>query len=232
MCPKNRGLDKLDAAVRALSCLALVALLASCSKNVFECSADADCDLESGGQCLRTCAGNQFCAYPTPQDECAMGLRWTESSTTTAGENLGGRCVVSDHTCLVDAAAPDASEDAGVDAGPQQAAFDIAHVSRINIPGDSGSMTESEWIRLVNVGARPLDLSAAEITDVSVDDDRVTVAAFWTSNPISLEPARSGGRLSLSGRAADRHIRSGERAGAGHDDRVSAGSDHRHSGRE
>ncbi|MEJ7598497.1 MAG: SBBP repeat-containing protein [Kofleriaceae bacterium] len=63
--------------------------LAACpnpAENV-QCEQDTNCDLSSGGRCVATTNGHQWCAYPDP--ECPSGYSYSEQGV---GDDLGGTC--------------------------------------------------------------------------------------------------------------------------------------------
>lgn len=93
----------------------LLCLAACGGRGTFNCELDTNCDLVSGGQCITSPVGDQWCAYP--DSSCESGLRY-------AGKDVGGGL---SNVCV----APTTPGDGGVDAPDNDAAIDA--------PIDSGS---------------------------------------------------------------------------------------------
>lgn len=55
--------------------------------NAVQCEQNAHCNLNSGGACVATATGSQWCAYPDP--ECSSGYRYSDLDT---GDGLSGMC--------------------------------------------------------------------------------------------------------------------------------------------
>src|SRR5688500_6350315 len=94
-----------------------LALLAGCPpKQDVQCVESSNCDLATGGQCVSTTSGNQWCAYPDPN--CPSGYRYSDLDV---GDGLSGACVQASTDAGIDAAKL-------IDATPGSARFDVAYV--------------------------------------------------------------------------------------------------------
>lgn len=99
----------------------------------------------------------------------------------------------------VDDAGVDASVDAlRPDAPPDQVAFDIGFASRWFVGSEAINMSSDQWVRIVNKGSLPLDLSTASVVNVVASTPSVPVTAEWGTVTTVLEPDRSAGALSAA----------------------------------
>lgn len=165
---------------------AIVALLAACTggRPPIECVDNTSCGLAPDGECrVNNQTGNQFCAYP--DQECASGFRWSDYDVE---EPISGECYAP--------AAIDGGVDGPMSDGSVQARFDVGYVSEWTIGGEPQTMTEYEWIRVVNMGSAPLDLTGGRVTNVAISDNRFTITATWQTVTTVLNPGNSAGRLS------------------------------------
>ncbi len=170
----------------ALAAVAAVVGLAGCPapQAFIECIDDTNCALAGGGQCLpNPVTGHQFCAYP--DGDCASGFRWSDYDVE---EGISGECFATPPI--------DAGTDVGNPDGGGQVSFDVGFVSEWVIGGEPQSMTEYEWIRVVNTSSMPLDLSVGQVTNVSISDNRFTITSTWQTVTTVLDPGKSAGRLS------------------------------------
>lgn len=158
-----------------------------------ECRDDMSC--YEGGRCMvNDVTGNQFCAYE--DQACPSGLRW---SSNDVEESISGACVAestpdagAEPDAEIDAARPDAN----IDAPPAQVAFDVGHVSEWRLGTSASSLSQSEFVRIVNMGDEPLDLSTATFTNVIDNHDQIVVSMTVRPNTITLSPGNSAGALS------------------------------------
>jgi hypothetical protein len=111
---------------------------------------------------------------------------------------VGGYCD-SFHRCQFgDASTPDstAASDAPSDA-PSQALFEIGFVSEWRRGSTATSVAEQTWVRVVNTGDTPLDLSDGMVTNVSLNGPPGfdTTGTAWLGSTTVLEPGMSAGAL-------------------------------------
>ncbi len=190
----------MNMAFRIIAPLGLAAIasgLAGCPapRDYIECVDDTSCGLAVGGECLVNAdTGHRFCAYPDV--ECPTGFRWSDYDVE---EPISGECVPAaavDAGVDADAGTGDAGTgDAPTDAAAQ-VAFDVGFVSQWTIGGEPTSMTEYEWIRIVNRSSAPLDLAAGQVTNVAISDNRFVITAMWQTASTVLDPGKSAGALS------------------------------------
>jgi len=166
--------------------LPFLALLAACPSDrpPIECVDNTSCGLAAEGECrVNPETGHQFCAYP--DGECPSGYRWSDYDVE---EPISGECY---------APSPiDAGTDGAPPDGAIQARFDVGYVSEWVVGGEPQTMTEYEWIRIVNMGSAPLDLTTGRVTNIAVSDDRFPITATWQTVTTVLDPGKAAGRLS------------------------------------
>jgi hypothetical protein len=173
----------------------LLFLAAGCptTPDFIECVDATSCDRFSGGQCVvNEDTGHRFCAYP--DEDCPSGMQWSDRDVETP---ISGTCVA-----LVDGEAPDASTpvDAMVDAprpdaAPGEEAFDVGYISEWRLGSDAVSVSQYEWVRIVNMGDQPLDLATATITNVTDNHPQIVVSMTWAPTTTVVEPGNAAGAL-------------------------------------
>ncbi len=122
-----------------------------------------------------------------------------------ASEGIGRTCIPTPSDGGISGSPSDAASDSGsredasqvsFDAGTVQASFDVGYVSQWRIGTDGTNLNDSSWIRIVNTGVVPLDLSTGRITNVVEDISEFNTTVTWETPTVLLEPARSAGGLS------------------------------------
>lgn len=147
--------------------------LAACSGPIsaVPCEQNSNCDLGTGGTCVPSPGGSQWCAYP--DQNCTSGLRYSEQSV---GDGLAGECVG-------EIPGDDAGVDAQVDA--------LGEVAFTVIYGDQWweayDGTHNGWFLLLANGAVDPDLSTIHVVSVSDTHPTATfrVAAFPTTGTVT-----------------------------------------------
>lgn len=101
---------------------------------------------------------------------------------------------------FADAASNDGSVEGAsqppIDAATVQAAFDVGFVSQWRVGSDRDDLSDFSWIRVVNIGDSPLDLSTGRVVNVVQDISMFNTTITWEAPATWLDPGRSAGPLS------------------------------------
>lgn len=166
-----------------IASLFLVGVVGCGGRNAVQCELDSHCDLRGGGRCVAG-GGGMWCAYPDP--ECPEGFRYSEQS------ELAGVCVQG----LTDAGVDAPDSQPLIDALPGQNRFDVAYVDDWRLGTSTTSMNVTGWLRVVNLGAQPLNVAEMTVTNVTDDHPGMVVEiTIHNAGTMSLPPGFTEGRL-------------------------------------